>query len=133
ITRQITPRFSIVNMKVMQALAVESGLNFEGNTKNTNYPFEYETPTVLKKYQEELIEYVIQKFNGKQPKPIKNPVQKQKFLHLSANYNSAALFDNAGENITGIKLLDNIFYYNAPRYENNNRNIYKREVYTHNK
>jgi hypothetical protein len=133
ITRQITPRFSIVNMKVMQALAVESGLNFEGNTKNTNYPFEYDTPKELEKYQKELIEYVLQKFKGKLPKPIKNPVQKQKFLHLSANYNSAALFDNAGENITGIKLLDNIFYYNAPRYENNNRNSYKREDYTHNK
>ncbi|MFN3640471.1 MAG: phospholipase effector Tle1 domain-containing protein [Flavobacterium sp.] len=131
ITRQIKPRFSIVNMKVMQALAIESGLIF--NDTIPKYDFELDTPKDLEKYQEELINYVLEKFKGKQPKPIKNPVQKQKFLHLSANYNSAALFDRAGENITGIKLLDNIFYYNAPRYENNNRNSYKREDYTHNK
>jgi hypothetical protein len=133
ITRQITPRFSIVNMKLMQALAVESGLNFEGKTENTNYPFEYETPNELEKHQKELIDFAIQKFKGKQSKPSKNLIQKQKFVHLSANYNIAALFDSAGESITGIKTLDNVFYFNAPRYENDKNNSYKRETYPYTK
>lgn len=130
ITRKIIPRYSVINMKVMKVLAIEKGLVF--NDSIPKYEFELDTPNELKQYEKELIEKLKLDFQGKKSKSIKSKLQKNKFIHLSSSYNTAAIFDNPGSSLTGINTLDELLYFNAPKYTNEKKdNYYIREVYTH--
>ena len=68
---------------------------------------------------------------GKKSKPIKNNIDKNKFVHFSSNYNTSKLIEENGESISGIKNLDKLLYVNHPKYKNSDENSYERELYTH--
>lgn len=131
--RKIIPRYSIVNMYIMKELAKLYGIPFDKAIKETPFSFEYDTPKLLVEYQKEIIEKLKNEIQKKVSKSLKNKILKNKFIHLSSNYNSSKLFDRKGEAITGIKVLDKLFYVNSPRYENGSKDSYLRENYTSNK
>lgn len=130
-TRKIIPRYSIVNMHVMRELAKLSKVPFEINIDETKHSFEYKTPDALIKYQKELIEKLKLEIQGKKSKPIKNNIEKSKYVHLSSNYNISKLIEENGGAISGIRNLDKLLYVNHPKYKNSDENSYERELYTH--
>lgn len=129
--RKIIPRYSIVNMYVMRELAKLYKVPFEININDTKHSFEYKTPDALIKYQKELIEKLKLEIQGKKSKPIKNNIEKSKFIHLSSNYNISKLIEENGGSISGIRNLDKLLYVNHPKYKNSDENSYERELYTH--
>ena len=86
-------------------------------------------PKELVHYEKNLIDNLKAAFEGKPKKGNKNELQKYKFIHLSSNYNEAKLIKTNGEAIVGLKELDKLFYINAPRYKNEKRENYEREIY----
>lgn len=130
-TRKIIPRYSIVNLNVMKALAKERNVGFSDSTTENSYKFEYILPKGLIHYEKNLIDNLKAALEGKPKKGNKNELQKFKFIHLSSNYNEAKLIKNKGEAIIGFEELDRVFYINAPLYKNEKRENYEREVYDH--
>ena len=88
-------------------------------------------PKELVHYEKNLIDNLKAAFEGKPKKGNKNELQKFKFIHLSSNYNEAKLIKTKGEAIFGFEELDKLFYINAPRYKNEKRENYEREIYHH--
>ena len=132
--RNIIPRYSVISMYAMKELAELSGVHFEdSNIKIHPYKFEYDIPKSLVKFATEKIENIKESFQGKEEKKIKNKLPKNKFIHLSSNYNGSKGIKRKGSNITSNRTIDKIFYINAPHYANAENNSYKREIYTHNK
>lgn len=132
-TRNIIPRYSVIPMFAMKELAQKTGVIFENNNTSQKYTFEYSIPESLKKYSHELIENINLLFQWKKEKKSKIRLQKNKFIHLSSNYNASKGIERKGESISGIRSFDKIFYVNAPNYGNYEKTIYKREIYNHNK
>ncbi len=132
-TRTIIPRYSIIPMYAMKELAELSGVVFKDETKSEKFPFEYEIPTNLQAYSKELLENIKNHFNGKKEKKMINKLAKNKYTHLSSNYNVSKIIKREGKSITGNDEIDKIFYINSPHYSNNEKTSYVREIYTHNK
>ena len=132
--RNIIPRYSVVSMYAMKSLAEIVGVNFDESLINglTN-KFEYEIPKSLEKFATEKIENIRNKFQNKEAKKMKNTLVKNKFIHLSSNYNASKGIKRKESNITSNRTIDKIFYINAPHYANDENNSYKREIYTHDK
>jgi hypothetical protein len=132
-TRTIIPRYSIIPMYAMKALAELCGVVFKDETKSEKFPFEYEIPTNLQAHSKELLENIKNLFNGKKEKKMINKLAKNKYIHLSSNYNVSKIIKREGKSITGNDEIDKIFYINSPHYSNNEISSYVREIYTHNK
>jgi hypothetical protein len=130
-TRNIIPRYSIVNLNLMKELALKLSVPLTGTVSDSPYPFEFYTPKELIHYEKELLENMKALFLKKINKPEKRNFPKHQFIHLSSNYNKSEGIEKQGAAITGNKGIDKIFYVNAPRYENIKENTYDRENYTH--
>lgn len=132
--RNITPRYSVISMYAMKELAGISGVNFDENIiKIHPYKFEYDIPKKLKDFAKEKIENIKKSFQDKGEKKLKNKLSKNKFIHLSSNYNGSKGIKRKGSGITGNKTVDKIFYINAPHYASKENFDYKREIYDHGK
>lgn len=132
--RNIIPRYSVISMYAMKKLAELSGVNFDNNNiKNHPYKFEYDIPKTLVKFAGKKIENIKDSFQGKEEKKMKNKLSKNKFIHLSSNYNASKGIKRKGSNITSNRTIDKIFYINSPHYANAENNSYKREIYIHDK
>lgn len=132
--RNIIPRYSVISMYAMKKLAELSDVNFdESLIKSLTHKFEYDIPKTLVKFANEKIENIKDSFQGKEEKKMKNKLSKNKFIHLSSNYNASKGIKRKGSNITSNRTIDKIFYINSPHYANAENNSYKREIYTHDK
>lgn len=132
--RNITPRYSVISMYAMKELAEICGVSFDENIiKIHPYKFEYDIPKKLKDFAKEKIENIKKSFKGKAEKKMKNRLSKNKFIHLSSNYNGSKGIKRKGSGITGNRTIDKIFYINAPRYANKENSDYRREIYNHGK
>ncbi|HEX9981604.1 MAG TPA: DUF2235 domain-containing protein [Flavobacterium sp.] len=143
-TRSVLPRYSVVPLKAMAHIAGIVGVPIQGPPANHPYPFEFTTPRGLEIYLKYVLYKCEKKFREKYK--LSGPIKadkvesidnatidliKKKFIHLSASYNSALVFDLEGENLDDFKILDKIFYANMPRFKNANNNSYEREIYNH--
>lgn len=131
--RIVVPRFSVISMYVMKELALALNLPFTNDEKLQKFPFEYKIPNGLQQYKEELIQKAKDIFENKKPKKQKHILQKNKYIHLSSNYNVSEIIEKNGEKISGNKTIDSIFYVNAPHYSNDEETSYVRKTYTHSK
>lgn len=140
-TRKLIPRYSIVSMNAMKNIATVCGIPFNLSYNDLPHYFEYKTHIDLEIYNKYILyktEMTFRKLYGLDLKTKTEKVDKLKdevlskiknsFLHLSSNYDSSVFFEKKGEDSVGIKVLDNLTFPNAPRYQDNNRNCYEREM-----